>query len=79
MILGVIEHLGDGLPLDVVGMSVEPAPKVCSGHKFRLEGTHASSWAGVPASLDLRGLSYSGCWGRCCALICVPGHARVPG
>lgn len=32
MILGVLEHLGVGLSLDVVGMCVEPVPKVCSVH-----------------------------------------------
>lgn len=32
VILGVLEHLGVELPLGVVGLGVEPAPKVCSGH-----------------------------------------------
>lgn len=38
LILGVLEHLGVGLPLGVVGVGAEPVPKVCSGHWFRLEG-----------------------------------------
>jgi hypothetical protein len=36
VILCVLEDLGVKLPLGVVGLGVEPAPKVCSGHRFRL-------------------------------------------
>ena len=32
LILGMLEHLGVELPLDVVGLAVEFASKVCSGH-----------------------------------------------
>lgn len=38
VILGVLEHLGVGLPPGVVGLGAEPVLKVCSGHWFRLEG-----------------------------------------
>lgn len=34
LILGVLEHLGVGLPLGVLGMGAEPVVKVCSGHRF---------------------------------------------
>lgn len=37
MILSVFKHLGVGCPLGVVGIGAEPASKICSGHKFRLE------------------------------------------
>lgn len=40
LILGMSEHLGVRLPLGVVGIGVEPAPKVCSGHKFRSGKQH---------------------------------------
>lgn len=33
------------------GISVGPSPKVCSLHKFRLEGNCAAGWAGVLVSL----------------------------
>jgi hypothetical protein len=32
IIPGVLEYLGMNLPLGVVGLTVELAPKVCSGH-----------------------------------------------
>jgi len=35
---GVLRHLDEGLPLGVVGIGAGPVLKVCSGHKFRLEG-----------------------------------------
>ena len=38
VILGVLEHLEVELPLGVVGLGVEPALKVCSGHWLRTEG-----------------------------------------
>jgi hypothetical protein len=38
-ILGMLEHLGVKLLLAVVGLAGEFAPKVCSGHQLRPEGT----------------------------------------
>jgi hypothetical protein len=35
MILGMLDHLGVELPLGVFGLGVEPAPKVCSGHRVQ--------------------------------------------
>ena len=35
VILGMLLYLGVELSLDVVGLVSEPAPKVCSGHKFQ--------------------------------------------
>jgi len=68
LILGVSEHLGVRLPLGVVGVGVEPAPKVCSGHRFRPESfkdsvcscelnctlfkTHTSAIQVLPAGLS---------------------------
>jgi hypothetical protein len=37
-ILGVLEHQGVELPLGVVGLAAEFAPKVCSGHQTRQTG-----------------------------------------
>lgn len=34
VILGILEHLGVKLPLVVMGLGAEPAPKVCSEHRF---------------------------------------------
>jgi hypothetical protein len=52
MILSVLECLGVGLPLGVVGLA-EFVPKVCLGHRLRPEGACATgggknSW--VPGS-----------------------------
>lgn len=58
MILGVLEHLGNRLPLVVVGIGAGPVTKVCSEHKFRPEGTPAAGWAGFPVSLDPKGPSH---------------------
>ena len=33
------------LPLGVVGLAVEFVPKVCSGRRYRPEGTCATGWA----------------------------------
>ena len=52
MILGMSDLLGVEPPLGIVGMGGETAPKVCAGHSCKLEGTRASGWVGVPASLD---------------------------
>jgi hypothetical protein len=38
VILGMLEHLGADLSMGVVGLGVEPVPKVCSGHRLRPEG-----------------------------------------
>jgi len=62
VILGILEHLGVGLPLGVVRVDAELAPQAYFGSRFRPEGTHATDWAGIPASLDPGGPSYSGCW-----------------
>ena len=51
------------LPLGVVGLGAE------LGHRLRLEETCATGQAGVPASLNPKGPSYSWCWGRCCGLL----------
>lgn len=40
VVLHVLEHLGVGLPVSVVGMGAEPVPMVCSEHWFRVEGTN---------------------------------------
>ena len=45
MVLGVLECLGEEIFLGVVGLAVELAPKVCSGHRPRQEGTCATSQA----------------------------------
>ena len=68
MILGVSKPLGVELPVDVVGVGAEPVPQVCSSNRFKLEGTHATGWMGVPGSLDPRSPRYSGCWGNYCGL-----------
>lgn len=44
--LGVLELLGVEIPLGIMGLGVEPVPKVCSGHRLRLEGSHATGWVG---------------------------------
>ena len=41
----MLECLGVELPLGVVELSVDFVPKVCSGHRTREEGTHASGHA----------------------------------
>jgi hypothetical protein len=40
--LGMLEHLGVGLPLVVMGLATEFVSKVCSGHRPRLGGTHTT-------------------------------------
>ena len=54
MILGMLEYPGVELPLGVVGLGMESVPKVCSGHRLRMEGSQATGCVGVPESLDLR-------------------------
>ena len=52
LILGTLEHLRLRLPLGVVGMAVEFAPKVCSGHWLRQTRRNQCHWSGrVPACL----------------------------
>lgn len=53
--MGVLEHLGDGPLMGVVGIGVGTEPKVCLGQKITTEWTHAAGWAGDPLSLDPRG------------------------
>ena len=68
MILGVLQHLWVKLILDALGPGVELAPKVYTG-QLTLEGTCATSQAGVSEFLDPIGPSYSWCWDRCCILL----------
>ena len=46
MVLSMLDCLGVELLLGVVGLAVELAPKVYSGHRLRLEGTCASGQIG---------------------------------
>lgn len=64
LILGLLEHLGFGLPL-----CAEPKPKVSLGYRFRREGNCAPDWEGIPAFLYAGGPSYSRCWGSFCGLL----------
>ena len=69
-ILGVLEHLGVELPLGVVGLAAEFAPKVCSGCWPRHTGRNLYHWFGrVPVCLGPTGPNYSRCWDRCCVLL----------
>lgn len=56
---GVLEQLAVGFPLGVMGMGAEPVPKVCTRHRFRLEGTSTTSCTGVSASYSCTGVSAS--------------------
>ena len=77
MTLGILEHLGVEL-LAVVGLGVEPAPKVSSGPPLRMEETHTTGQVGVPVSLDPMGSSYSQCCSRYCGILtCDPVHVRA--
>ena len=42
VVLGMLECLGVELILGVLGVAVELAYKICSGHEPSLEGTHVS-------------------------------------
>lgn len=67
MILGMIECLRVDLPLGVVGLAAEFAPKICSRHWLRTRRNH---WSGrVPGCLGPTGFSYTWCWVRCCVLL----------
>jgi hypothetical protein len=48
----MLEYLRVELPLGIVGLAVDFAPKVCSGHLLRPEGTQATGQWGscVPVS-----------------------------
>lgn len=78
-ILDVTENLGVKIPLGVVGVGSEQPFQDCSGHRFKLEGTHVSGWAGVLESMDSGGPSNSRCWGRCCDLTSDRNSVRAPG
>jgi hypothetical protein len=45
------EFLGVKVSLGVAGVGEEPEPWVCSGHRCKMEGTHASGLSGVCVSL----------------------------
>lgn len=53
-ILSVFEHWRIWVPLGVVGVGGEQAPKLCSGHQFILEGNSCFWLDGVPVFLDPR-------------------------
>ena len=74
LILGVLEHLRVQLPLGVVGLGVEPAPKVCLGYILGVS-EHLEFWlllhvggVGAPGLLGCRfkleGTCATGCSGR---------------
>ena len=42
VVLGMLVYLGVGLILGVLGVAVELAYKICSGHEPSLEGTHVT-------------------------------------
>jgi len=65
VILGISEFQGVGLPLSVLRVGAEPAPKVFSGQWFIPEGARAPGWSRGPSSLDPTGPRYSGCWDSC--------------
>ena len=46
IILCVLEHTRVESPLSVVGRSVQLEPKICSGHRLRLERTIATGFSG---------------------------------
>lgn len=54
MIICMLEDLGVELPLGDVELTVKLAPKVCSGHRLRSEGTGASGFCGFQLLLVLR-------------------------
>ena len=76
----MLEHLEVELPLGVLGLGAEPVPKVCSAQKLRPEGICATGLAGVRASLDPGGSSFSRSSGRHCGLLTGdPGLVIAPG
>jgi hypothetical protein len=50
VVLGELEILGVELLLDVVGLAAEFEPKVCSGHRLRLEGSCATGRVELPSA-----------------------------
>lgn len=78
----MLDHIGVVLPLGVVGLQAESAPKVYLGHWFRSEGTHATGWgsAGMGSeSMNRAASCYSGYYRRCFHLSCGPGHFKAAG
>jgi hypothetical protein len=71
MILGMLEHPGVQLLLDVVGLGVDLVPKVCSRHQLRLEETCTTgcSCSCLPESCWSQLLSVFVCWSRCYGLL----------
>ena len=76
--LGVLEHLGVELLLGVVGLAAEFAPKTCSEHQLRPEGTCATGaeFLGAWVSL-LQVLRQMLCLPHSCSYD--PGPVRVLG
>jgi hypothetical protein len=73
LILGMLEHLRVELPLGVVGLAAEFAPKVCSSAQGagpgRLERTHATGLVELlHAWVPLVPIT-SGVGDRCCVLL----------
>jgi hypothetical protein len=65
----MLECLGMELPLGVVGLTVEFAPEVCSGHWTRPEGTCVTGWAEfLSAWVPLVPVTPR-CWERCCVFL----------
>jgi hypothetical protein len=61
------------------GVCEETEPWVGSGHRYNLEGTCASGWAGFFLSLVPGGVPiYAGCWERWCGLSCDFECFRAP-
>ena len=58
VVLGMLVYLGVGLILGVLGVAVELAYKICSGHEPRPKGTLAT---GVTGCLGPAGPSYFQC------------------
>ena len=80
VILGISEHLRIRLLLGILRVDAEPSFQVCSGCRFKLDGTHTTGRVRVPKSLEPIASNYSECWGRCCSLPnCYPGHVRASG
>lgn len=50
---GHFKHLGVRIPLDVVGVGVEPVPQACSRCRFKLEGTHTTVILGMLEYLEV--------------------------
>jgi hypothetical protein len=68
-ILDMLKHLGVELLLGVVGLAVDFATKVWTGHWPKLEATCATVQAEFLGAQDLLVPVTSWCWGRCCVLL----------